>query len=70
MDSTLKRTWAEIDLDALAHNYKTTIKKAITAKQIQYSVSSKFKNAKSMTVPTSKNTKKKISKLKGRSEEV
>ena len=23
MDSTLKRTWAEIDLDALAHNYKT-----------------------------------------------
>ena len=22
MDSTLKRTWAEIDLDALAHNYK------------------------------------------------
>lgn len=21
MDSTLKRTWAEIDLDALAHNY-------------------------------------------------
>jgi len=23
LDSTLKRTWAEIDLDALAHNYKT-----------------------------------------------
>lgn len=23
MDSTLKRTWAEIDLDALAHNYRT-----------------------------------------------
>lgn len=23
MESTLKRTWAEIDLDALAHNYKT-----------------------------------------------
>lgn len=22
MDSTLKRTWAEIDLDALAHNYR------------------------------------------------
>ncbi len=21
MESTLKRTWAEIDLDALAHNY-------------------------------------------------
>ena len=21
MDSTLKRTWAEIDLDALSHNY-------------------------------------------------
>ena len=23
MDSTLRRTWAEIDLDALAHNYRT-----------------------------------------------
>ena len=23
MESTLRRTWAEIDLDALAHNYKT-----------------------------------------------
>ena len=23
MESTLKRTWAEIDLDALAHNYQT-----------------------------------------------
>ena len=23
MASTLKRTWAEIDLDALEHNYKT-----------------------------------------------
>ena len=22
MESTLKRTWAEIDLDALEHNYK------------------------------------------------
>lgn len=22
MDSTLRRTWAEIDLDALAHNYR------------------------------------------------
>ena len=22
MESTLKRTWAEIDLDALAHNYR------------------------------------------------
>ena len=23
MESTLRRTWAEIDLDALAHNYRT-----------------------------------------------
>ena len=23
MDSTLRRTWAEINLDALAHNYRT-----------------------------------------------
>ena len=23
MESTLRRTWAEIDLDALAHNYQT-----------------------------------------------
>ena len=23
MESTLRRTWAEIDLDALAHNYET-----------------------------------------------
>ena len=23
MESTLKRTWAQIDLDALAHNYHT-----------------------------------------------
>ena len=23
MDSTLRRTWAEIDMDALAHNYET-----------------------------------------------
>ena len=23
MESTLKRTWAEIDLDALEHNYRT-----------------------------------------------
>lgn len=22
MESTLRRTWAEIDLDALAHNYR------------------------------------------------
>lgn len=36
-----------------------------TGYQIQYSVSSKFKNAKNMTVPTSKNTKRKVSKLKG-----
>ena len=36
-----------------------------TGYQIQYSVSSKFKNAKNMTVPTSNNTKRKISKLKG-----
>ena len=27
MESTLKRTWAEIDLDALAHNYKTLRKR-------------------------------------------
>ena len=25
MKSTLRRTWAEIDLDALAHNYKTCL---------------------------------------------
>ncbi len=30
MDSTLKRTWAEIDLDALAHNY-TVLRKRIGA---------------------------------------
>lgn len=28
MDSTLKRTWAEIDLDALAHNYRVLRQKA------------------------------------------
>lgn len=27
MESTLKRTWAEIDLDAIAHNYKTLRKR-------------------------------------------
>ncbi len=27
MDSTLRRTWAEIDMDALAHNYETLRKK-------------------------------------------
>lgn len=27
MDSTLKRTWAEIDLDALVHNYHMLRKK-------------------------------------------
>ena len=27
MKSTLRRTWAEIDLDALAHNYKTLRKR-------------------------------------------
>ena len=30
MDSTLKRTWAEIDLDALAHNY-TVLRNRICA---------------------------------------
>ena len=28
MESTLKRTWSEIDLDALIHNYKTIREKA------------------------------------------
>ena len=27
MESTLKRTWAEIDIDALKHNYRTLRKK-------------------------------------------
>ena len=27
MDSTLRRTWAEIDMDALAHNYETLRKR-------------------------------------------
>ena len=33
MDSTLRRTWAEIDMDALAHNYETlrNIEKGTTA---------------------------------------
>ena len=34
MESTLRRTWAEIDLDALKHNYKTL--RALTGEKVKF----------------------------------